>query len=65
MLFAARVDIDVYDASGNLIRIAGCCAYQPVFGIPLEEHLKVTKREIAIVLETCVCWLLESAMEEE
>ncbi|KAF8769958.1 Rho GTPase-activating protein 44 like protein [Argiope bruennichi] len=42
-----------------------CCAYQPVFGIPLEEHLKVTKREIAIVIETCVCWLLESAMEEE
>ncbi|GFT48615.1 rho GTPase-activating protein 44 [Nephila pilipes] len=42
-----------------------CCAYQPVFGIPLEEHLKVTKREIAIVIETCICWLLESAMEEE
>ncbi|GIY23114.1 hypothetical protein CEXT_108872 [Caerostris extrusa] len=42
-----------------------CCAYQPVFGIPLEEHLKVTKREIAVVLETCICWIFESAMEEE
>ncbi|XP_054719239.1 rho GTPase-activating protein 44-like [Uloborus diversus] len=41
------------------------CPYRPVFGVPIEEHLKMTKREIATVIETCVCWLLESAMEEE
>ncbi|XP_035207845.1 rho GTPase-activating protein 44-like [Stegodyphus dumicola] len=41
------------------------CPYQPVFGVSLKEHLKVTKREIATVIETCVCWLLETAMEEE
>ncbi|XP_015926827.1 rho GTPase-activating protein 44 isoform X2 [Parasteatoda tepidariorum] len=39
--------------------------YQPVFGVSLEDHLRVTKREIAVVIETSVCWLLESAMEEE
>lgn len=42
-----------------------CCPYQRVFGVSLEDHLRVTKREIATVIETCVCWLLETAMEEE
>lgn len=42
-----------------------CCPYQRVFGVQLEDHLRTSKREIATVIETCVCWLLESAMEEE
>lgn len=39
--------------------------HHPVFGCPLDEHLNITNREIALVIETCVCWLLETAMDEE
>ncbi|KAG8196175.1 hypothetical protein JTE90_007904 [Oedothorax gibbosus] len=41
------------------------CAYQPVFGVHLSDHLRLSKREIAIVIESCICWILESAIEEE
>lgn len=39
--------------------------HHPVFGCPLDEHLNITNRDIAFVIETCVCWLLETAMDEE
>ncbi len=38
---------------------------KPVFGISLEEHLRLTQRRIAYPLELCVCVLLELGMEEE
>lgn len=38
---------------------------RPVFGSPLEEHLRVTARKIAFPIELCVCSLLEIGMEEE
>ncbi|XP_034247836.1 rho GTPase-activating protein 44-like isoform X2 [Thrips palmi] len=38
---------------------------RPVFGTPLEEHLRVTSRKIAFPIELCVCTLLELGMEEE
>ncbi|KAL1131175.1 hypothetical protein AAG570_012411 [Ranatra chinensis] len=37
----------------------------PVFGRPLEEHLKVTGRKIAFPIELCVCGLLELGIAEE
>ncbi|XP_050390057.2 rho GTPase-activating protein 44 isoform X7 [Patella vulgata] len=38
---------------------------KPVFGHPLEEHLRVTGRDIAVVLEACVMTLLLTGMDEE
>ncbi|XP_013779944.1 rho GTPase-activating protein 44-like [Limulus polyphemus] len=38
---------------------------KPVYGTPLIEHLRVTNREIALVIEICVCCLLEYGMDEE
>ncbi|XP_041978014.1 rho GTPase-activating protein 44-like [Aricia agestis] len=38
---------------------------KPVFGYPLEEHLRVTGRTIAFPLELCVCTLHELALNEE
>jgi hypothetical protein len=38
---------------------------KPVFGYPLEEHLRVTRRKVAFPIELCVCALLELGMEEE
>lgn len=38
---------------------------KPVFGLSLEEHLKITGRKIAYPLELCVCVLLEVGLEEE
>lgn len=37
---------------------------KPVFGTALEEHLRVTKREVSVVVETCVGWLMHSLSEE-
>ncbi|XP_054168365.1 rho GTPase-activating protein 44-like [Oppia nitens] len=37
---------------------------KPVFGTALGEHLRVTKREISVVIETCVGWLLNNLSEE-
>ena len=39
--------------------------FRPVFGCPLDTHLRVTDREIAFVLEECVLFLLEYGMEVE
>ncbi|XP_005096119.2 rho GTPase-activating protein 17 [Aplysia californica] len=38
---------------------------KPCYGMPLEEHLRVMCRDIAVVLEACVLTLLEIGMEEE
>lgn len=38
---------------------------KPVFGFPLEDHLRVTNRTIAYPIELCVCALLELGMDEE
>ncbi|GFY51721.1 rho GTPase-activating protein 44 [Trichonephila inaurata madagascariensis] len=38
---------------------------KPVYGCSLEEHLRVTNREIAQVIETCVSFLLEYGILEE
>ena len=38
---------------------------KPVFGVPLEEHLRVTERKIAYPIELCVCALSELGMDEE
>jgi hypothetical protein len=38
---------------------------KPVYGYPLEEHLRITQRKVAFPIELCVCALLELGMEEE
>lgn len=38
---------------------------KPVYGTYLEEHLRVTDRDIALVIEACVCTLIDAGMEEE
>lgn len=38
---------------------------KPVFGVSLEEHLRVTGRKIAYPIELCVCALSELGMDEE
>ncbi|XP_033115007.1 rho GTPase-activating protein 17-like isoform X2 [Anneissia japonica] len=40
-------------------------ALQPIFGCPLEDHLKITEREIALVIEACVITLVTFGLEEE
>lgn len=38
---------------------------KPVFGFPIEEHLRVTGRTIAFPIELCVCALHELGLSEE
>ncbi|XP_055876963.1 rho GTPase-activating protein 44-like isoform X6 [Biomphalaria glabrata] len=38
---------------------------KPVYGMPLEEHLRLMKRDISLVIEACVTVLLECGLEEE
>ena len=38
---------------------------KPSFGKPLEEHLTISGREIALPIEACVTMLLECGMQEE
>ncbi|XP_037094190.1 rho GTPase-activating protein 44-like [Pollicipes pollicipes] len=40
-------------------------AVKPVFGLSLEEHLRVTNRQVALPLEMCVCRLLQIGADEE
>ncbi|XP_056017705.1 rho GTPase-activating protein 44-like isoform X7 [Ostrea edulis] len=42
-----------------------CNPLKPVYGVPLEEHLRVTGRDIALVLEVCVITLIEGGLDEE
>ncbi|CAG5116976.1 unnamed protein product, partial [Candidula unifasciata] len=38
---------------------------KPCYGMPLEEHLRLMCRDIALVLEACILTLLETGIEEE
>ncbi|XP_038067573.1 rho GTPase-activating protein 44-like isoform X2 [Patiria miniata] len=38
---------------------------QGVFGLALEDHLRIQGREIASPLEICICWIMELGMDEE
>ncbi|KAL4240846.1 Rho GTPase-activating protein 17 [Mactra antiquata] len=42
-----------------------CNPTKPVYGIALEEHLRVSNRDIAQVLEACICYLLDEGLDEE
>ena len=48
-----------------MLGLAGDSASKPVYGYPLAEHLRVTKRKVAFPIEFCVCALLRFGMEEE
>ncbi|UYV79573.1 ARHGAP17 [Cordylochernes scorpioides] len=41
------------------------CPQKPVFGLHLSQHLSTSDRQIAWVLEACVCFLLEWGLCEE
>ena len=36
---------------------------QPIYGCPLEDHLRVQERDIAFVIEECVTFLYKEAMD--
>ncbi|XP_044731426.1 SH3 domain-binding protein 1-like [Chrysoperla carnea] len=38
---------------------------RPVFNCPLADHLRVTKRKIALPIELCVCAIMEHGIAEE
>ena len=39
--------------------------FRPVYGCTLSDHLRVTGREISLVIEECILYLMETAMEVE
>lgn len=49
----------------SLILFVGDSPVRAVFGVALEEHLRVTGRKIAYPIELCVCALTELGMSEE
>ncbi|XP_026488218.1 rho GTPase-activating protein 44-like [Vanessa tameamea] len=53
------------DTVPELERFINDSSVKPVFGYPLEEHLRVTARTIAFPVELCVCTLHELALNEE
>ncbi|CAH2106544.1 unnamed protein product [Euphydryas editha] len=53
------------DTVPELERFINDSSVKPVFGYPLEEHLRVTSRTIAFPVELCVCTLHELALNEE
>ncbi|XP_026725108.1 rho GTPase-activating protein 92B-like isoform X2 [Trichoplusia ni] len=53
------------DTVPELERFINDSSTKPVFGYPLEEHLRVTSRTIAFPIELCVCTLHELALNEE
>ncbi|XP_053607107.1 rho GTPase-activating protein 44-like isoform X2 [Plodia interpunctella] len=53
------------DTVPELERFINDSSVKPVFGYPLEEHLRVTGRTIAFPIELCVCVLHERALNEE
>ncbi|XP_075973360.1 uncharacterized protein LOC142974750 [Anticarsia gemmatalis] len=53
------------DTVPELEKFINDSSVKPVFGYPLEEHLRVTGRTIAFPLELCVCTLHELALNEE
>lgn len=36
---------------------------QPVYGCPLEDHLRIQERDIAFVIEECATFLYREAMD--
>lgn len=38
---------------------------QPVYGCPLEDHLRIQEREIAFVIEECATFLYREALDEQ
>ncbi|GBP65177.1 Rho GTPase-activating protein 44 [Eumeta japonica] len=53
------------DTVPELERFINDSSLKPVFGYPLEEHLRVTSRVIAFPIELCVCSLHELGLNEE
>ncbi|KAJ0177108.1 hypothetical protein K1T71_007117 [Dendrolimus kikuchii] len=53
------------DTVPELERFINDSSVKPVFGYPLEEHLRVSGRSIAFPIELCVCTLHELALKEE
>ncbi|CAB3223977.1 unnamed protein product [Arctia plantaginis] len=53
------------DTVPELEKFINDSSVKPVFGYPLEEHLRVTGRTIAFPIELCVCTLHELALNEE
>ncbi|XP_049869013.1 rho GTPase-activating protein 44-like [Pectinophora gossypiella] len=53
------------DTVPELEKFINDSSVKPVFGYPLEEHLRVTSRTIAFPIELCVCTLHELALNEE
>lgn len=53
------------DTVPELERVINDSAVKPVFGYPLEEHLRVAGRTIAFPIELCVCTLHELGLNEE
>ncbi|XP_026317651.1 rho GTPase-activating protein 17 isoform X2 [Hyposmocoma kahamanoa] len=53
------------DTVPELERVINDSSVKPVFGYPLEEHLRVTSRTIAFPIELCVCTLHELGLNEE
>lgn len=48
-----------------MVNFTGDSPVRAVFGVNLEEHLRVTGRKIAYPVELCVCALTELGMSEE
>lgn len=63
--YHSRVSATLETEIPRLRSLISDSAQRPAFGCPLEEHLRVTNRQIALVIETCVCALLDIAMNEE
>lgn len=53
------------DTVPELEKFINDSSVKPVFGYPLEEHLRVTGRTIAFPIELCVCTLHELALNEQ
>ncbi|KAK3578728.1 hypothetical protein CHS0354_010110 [Potamilus streckersoni] len=53
------------DVIPKMKAVLDCNPSKPVYGTSLEEHLRVTGRDIALVLEECICYLLETGLDEE
>lgn len=45
--------------------VIGGYSRRPVYGCPLEDHLRFAKRDIAIVIETCCASLYEFGIDDE
>ncbi|RWS28177.1 rho GTPase-activating protein 44-like protein, partial [Leptotrombidium deliense] len=48
----------------NVEQVIVTSSQKPCFGCSLEEHLRVNDKEVSIVIETCVGWLLNNLNEE-